>query len=246
MLICPTHSPPTFPNCPSHRNENSTRHQPRRIVARRMHGDSPSNRDQSARLCIRVDAKLQQSPRSFRPRALSDRRRLAYAHSGQEPRSTESHGFPPSQRWVGSPSQMSDVTSIHTHTSRLLIITITTNRTSGVTCSSSDPGTSQSPTPSQRVRLWRQAGLATYPNDLPDKVFFGYDPTGCSDDEGTGRMRASSSPFPDPCCACGNGTGIGISGWGRRVQDGLSIRGPHVVIHTSPFEALGGEPYAST
>ena len=43
------------------------------------------------------------------------------------------------------------------------------------------------PTPSQRVRLRRQAGLATYPDDYPDRFFFGYDPTGYSDDEGGER-----------------------------------------------------------
>ena len=30
------------------------------------------------------------------------------------------------------------------------------------------------PTPSQHVRLRRQAGLTTYPDDFPDKEFFGY------------------------------------------------------------------------
>ena len=42
------------------------------------------------------------------------------------------------------------------------------------------------PTPSQRVRLRRQAGLASYSDDVPDSEFFGYDPTGFSDDEGEG------------------------------------------------------------
>ncbi|KAI0268040.1 hypothetical protein BGY98DRAFT_938313 [Russula aff. rugulosa BPL654] len=45
------------------------------------------------------------------------------------------------------------------------------------------------PTPSQRVRLRRQAGLATYPDDFPDKEFFGYNPTGYSDDEGEERGK---------------------------------------------------------
>jgi hypothetical protein len=55
------------------------------------------------------------------------------------------------------------------------------------------------PTPSQRVRLRRQAGLATYPNDIPDKVFFGYDPTGSSDDEGEGEGGLPSpSRAPTP------------------------------------------------
>ena len=42
------------------------------------------------------------------------------------------------------------------------------------------------PTPSQRVRLRRQAGLCSHPDDVPDSEFFGYDPTGFSDDEGEG------------------------------------------------------------
>jgi len=57
------------------------------------------------------------------------------------------------------------------------------------------------PTPSQRVRLRRQAGLPTYPEDFPDSVFFGYDPTGYSDDEGEGKggpppLRASTPHMP--------------------------------------------------
>ena len=39
------------------------------------------------------------------------------------------------------------------------------------------------PTPSQRVRMRRNAGFQTYPDDLPDREFFGYDPTGYSDEE---------------------------------------------------------------
>jgi len=50
------------------------------------------------------------------------------------------------------------------------------------------------PTPSQRVRLRRQAGLATYPEDLPDKVFFGYNPTGYSDDEDGGEGNEEPPP----------------------------------------------------
>ncbi|KAF8495254.1 NUC071 domain-containing protein [Russula emetica] len=53
------------------------------------------------------------------------------------------------------------------------------------------------PTPSQRVRLRRQAGLATYPNDYQDKSFFGYNPTGYSDDEG--EAEAEGGPFPPHC-----------------------------------------------
>jgi len=56
------------------------------------------------------------------------------------------------------------------------------------------------PTPSQRVRLRRQAGLATYPNDYQDKSFFGYNPTGYSDDEGEaeGEAEVEGGPFPPP------------------------------------------------
>ena len=52
------------------------------------------------------------------------------------------------------------------------------------------------PTPSQRVRLRRQAGLATYPDDYPDKAFFGYDPTGYSDDEGEGAGAGEGNGGP--------------------------------------------------
>jgi hypothetical protein len=58
------------------------------------------------------------------------------------------------------------------------------------------------PSPSQRVRLRRQAGLATYRDDFPDKVFFEYDPTDYSDDEGEGEeggpppRRAPTPPVP--------------------------------------------------
>ena len=39
------------------------------------------------------------------------------------------------------------------------------------------------PTPSQRVRMRRNAGFRTNPDDLPDREFFGYDPTSHSDEE---------------------------------------------------------------
>ena len=52
------------------------------------------------------------------------------------------------------------------------------------------------PTPSQRIRL---RGLATYPDEYPDEVFFEYTPTGYSDDEREGKggypLRA---PTPVP------------------------------------------------
>jgi hypothetical protein len=47
------------------------------------------------------------------------------------------------------------------------------------------------PTPEQRVRLRRQAGLATYPDDYPDRMFFGYNPT---DDEGEGEGKGGPPP----------------------------------------------------
>jgi hypothetical protein len=39
------------------------------------------------------------------------------------------------------------------------------------------------PTPSQRVRMRRNAGFQSHPDDVPDREFFGYDPTGHSDEE---------------------------------------------------------------
>jgi len=39
------------------------------------------------------------------------------------------------------------------------------------------------PTPSQRVRMRRNAGFRSHPDDLPDREVFGYDPTGHSDEE---------------------------------------------------------------
>ena len=54
------------------------------------------------------------------------------------------------------------------------------------------------PTPSRRVRLRRQAGLATYPDDYPDKKFFGYNPTGYSDDEGEGERGPLAPPSRAP------------------------------------------------
>jgi hypothetical protein len=39
------------------------------------------------------------------------------------------------------------------------------------------------PTPSRRVRMRRKAGLTIHWDDYPDSMFFGYNPTGLSDDE---------------------------------------------------------------
>lgn len=39
------------------------------------------------------------------------------------------------------------------------------------------------PTSSQRVCMRRNAGFRSHPDDMPDREFFGYDPTGHSDEE---------------------------------------------------------------
>ena len=91
----------------------------------------------------------------------------------------------------------SDVTSTRTNTSRSLIIT--TNRTRSVTVRRRVQERVDT-TLSQRVRLRRQAGLASQPGDIPDKESFGYNPTGYSDgeDEGDGGPppRAPTPPVP--------------------------------------------------
>ncbi|KAH9013405.1 hypothetical protein EDB85DRAFT_2033510 [Lactarius pseudohatsudake] len=53
------------------------------------------------------------------------------------------------------------------------------------------------PTPSQRVRMRRNAGFRSHPDDLPDCDLFGYDPTGHSDEEQLGvqtETEASGEP----------------------------------------------------
>ena len=50
------------------------------------------------------------------------------------------------------------------------------------------------PTFSQRVRMRRNAGFRTRPDDLPDREFFGYDPTGHSDEE----MQQEEPPVVQP------------------------------------------------
>ena len=45
------------------------------------------------------------------------------------------------------------------------------------------PARERMPTPSRRVRMRRKAGLTIHWDDYPDSKFFGYNPTGCSDDE---------------------------------------------------------------
>ena len=52
------------------------------------------------------------------------------------------------------------------------------------------------PTPSQRVKLRRQAGLSSHPDDVLDSKFFGYNPSGSSDDEGEGDTSPRHSPTP--------------------------------------------------
>jgi hypothetical protein len=66
------------------------------------------------------------------------------------------------------------------------------------------------PTPSERVRLRRRAGLRTYPNDIPDRDFFGYDPTGESDDAGlpSAPPRALSRAAPVAAEALARSTSV--------------------------------------
>ena len=45
------------------------------------------------------------------------------------------------------------------------------------------PADERMPTPSQRVRMRRKAGLMINWDDHPDSLFFGYNPSGRSDDE---------------------------------------------------------------
>jgi len=45
------------------------------------------------------------------------------------------------------------------------------------------PANERMPTPSRRVRMRRKAGLNIHWDDYPDSKFFGYDPTGCSDED---------------------------------------------------------------
>ena len=52
------------------------------------------------------------------------------------------------------------------------------------------------PSPSQRVQLRRQAGRCSHPDDVPDSEFFGYNPTGLSDDEGADEALPHHSPTP--------------------------------------------------
>jgi hypothetical protein len=60
------------------------------------------------------------------------------------------------------------------------------------------PSGQEIPTPSQRVRLRRQSGLPTRWDDYADREFFGYNPTGFSDDEGEGEAPRHPEPEPEP------------------------------------------------
>ena len=64
------------------------------------------------------------------------------------------------------------------------------------------------PTPSQRVKLRRQAGLCSHPDDVPDNEFFGYNPSGLSDDEGEGGA-SRHSPTPSTSAETASGSGPG-------------------------------------
>ena len=54
------------------------------------------------------------------------------------------------------------------------------------------------PSSSQRIRLHRRAGLGSHPDDVPDIEFFGYSPTGFSDDKGEGEEEGPHPPIPIP------------------------------------------------
>ena len=56
------------------------------------------------------------------------------------------------------------------------------------------PAHERMPTPSQRVRMRRKAGLTIHWDDHPDRLFFGYDPSGRSDDEDDD----DNAPSPPP------------------------------------------------
>ena len=63
------------------------------------------------------------------------------------------------------------------------------------------------PTPSQSVKLRRQAGLCSHPDDVPDNEFFRYNPTGLSDDEGEGGASRHPPTPPTPAeTASGSGS----------------------------------------
>jgi len=56
------------------------------------------------------------------------------------------------------------------------------------------PARERMPTPSRRVRMRRKACLTVHWDDYPDSKFFGYDPTGCSDDEDEDVLPPPSPP----------------------------------------------------
>ena len=69
------------------------------------------------------------------------------------------------------------------------------------------PPNQSRPAPSQRVKLRRQAGLSSHPDDVPDSEFFGYNPTGSTDDEGEGEAsRHSLTPPTSAETASGSGS----------------------------------------
>ena len=63
------------------------------------------------------------------------------------------------------------------------------------------------PTPSQCAQLRRQAGLCSHPDDVPDSEFFGYNPSGSSDDEGAGEAPPRHSPTPHTSSETASGSG---------------------------------------
>ena len=63
------------------------------------------------------------------------------------------------------------------------------------------PARERMPTPSRRVRMRRKAGLTVHWDDYPDSKFFGYDPTGSSDDEDEDALPPSPPRVPESVAA---------------------------------------------
>jgi hypothetical protein len=99
----------------------------------------------------------------------------------------------------------------------------TTAPTRGATRLSSCPRISRYRPPSQRVKLRRQAGLCSHPDDVPDSEFFGYNPTGLSDDEGEGGAPPHHSLAPPTPAETASGSGSGSGSVEAEVE---AVEGP--------------------
>ena len=105
--------------------------------------------------------KREQGARSLRPRAMPHRRRLTYAQPVQELRPTRRQGSFPADKdgWLS----LADVRP------NLHLRSTTTGRTgSGTRLSSCSAPEPVDPDSLERVRLPRQAGLCSHPDDVPD------------------------------------------------------------------------------